>query len=138
MRSIFVEAFLVHARTLLDFFEDRERFKKDILCTDFGFAARSPEALLNKKDRDRIDYQLAHLSYLREETSPDWSRSGVFDPFFSMCSEFCRHVTDLNGPEFVEERAHWAGNADRIDELRGGTLHAPAPAAGGATGSSGE
>ncbi|MCG2711409.1 MAG: hypothetical protein L6416_03685 [Candidatus Omnitrophica bacterium] len=58
-----IESYLVHARVLCDFFQNSNRIKDDILCSDYGFTASTltiPEDI-----ETRFDKCLAHLTYSR-------------------------------------------------------------------------
>src|SRR5437867_9598318 len=61
-------AMLVHARILLDFFESTERWRDDVLCSDFGF----PPAVvpIDPKERKRFNKDLLHLTYSRLRHTP--------------------------------------------------------------------
>jgi hypothetical protein len=100
-----LESILVHVRTLCDFYESSRRSTRrsqgnqrveqdDVLVTDFGFAAQKMS--IPPDDRERLNKDLAHLTYSRLERralgSKWWNYKLVVDPILVRSSEFVRHL----------------------------------------------
>lgn len=104
------ESLLLHARSMIDFFEKpaSKRFKLDVLSEDFAFPA-APFAY-DVAFRNRLHRDLAHLTYGRlERAGPrgDW-RVVDFVPLLRRCGAFAAHLL-----------AHGlAGNPDQWDAIR--------------------
>ena len=99
-QNAWIEAILVHARQLLDFFEEPRRFVRsgkeedDILAVDFGFVA-APVAV-PKTFRLRLNKDLAHLSYSRQgrvRSQKMWHFSDLA-PLLVRGREFAEHVVE--------------------------------------------
>ena len=60
-----LECFLLHARTLFDFLVTSERYKHDVIATDFIQESIKLDDFPIEKER--IDQQLVHISYDRLE-----------------------------------------------------------------------
>lgn len=103
-------AMLVHARLLLDFFEHKTRERDSVLCSDFGFP--SSKISLAKKDRERLNKDIAHLTYARLRHTPQtkpWPLLGILRPLRSRVESFVKHI--VNSPPIgsaADEISAWA------------------------------
>jgi hypothetical protein len=75
LNNSLTEAYLIHARVLVDFFQKKKRCKDDILCSDYGFSPR-PLGISEDIER-RFDKSLAHLTFSRlcfraEDRTNEW------------------------------------------------------------------
>jgi hypothetical protein len=107
-------AMLIHARSLLDFFEhthrpqNRGRRDKDVLCDDFGFL--SSEVQLSSDDKKRLDKDIAHLTYYRLRHQPatkPWPVDDILRPLRDRAAEFVAHVVKspplTSAPKEIED-----------------------------------
>ncbi|OGY88906.1 MAG: hypothetical protein A3B30_01020 [Candidatus Komeilibacteria bacterium RIFCSPLOWO2_01_FULL_52_15] len=70
-RRIYTESFLIHARNLIDFFEDWKN-DKDIRCSDFNISKASVK-LPDNNTKSEINKYLSHLTKERiKKQSPLW------------------------------------------------------------------
>ena len=92
-KNAFVESVLVHTRILIEFFENERRWKDDVLTSDFGF---SPKKLnISDHDRDRLNKDLAHLTYSRLNRSHEeknWDYINVVLPILIRASEYIKFL----------------------------------------------
>ena len=107
---------IVHARVLIDFFECQSKFKDDVLCTDFGFDART----LNVSEwyRLKMNKDLAHLTYERVKRTYDtqtWNVPEVLSAFYEVSLEFIDHILK-NPPKLVDESelAIWRQHSTKL------------------------
>ena len=98
-QNAWLEATLIHARQLLDFFEHskrsiyRDRENDDVLAADFGFG-HQPVAI-DAPFRERLNEDLAHLSYSRQQrigAAKSWDLTKL-QPLLQRASQFAEHVT---------------------------------------------
>ena len=103
LNNCVLESRLIHTRCLLDFFEKDKRSTRkideksraeldDILAKDFGFSPRDNP--LAKHYRERLNQDLAHLSYARTEraeSSKNWPLEETFAPFLPVLHDFLSH-----------------------------------------------
>ncbi len=100
LRSAHIEAVLLHVRTLLDFFECSKRKRAsypfrsdDVISEDFGFEHITP--LIEDYWRDRINKELAHLTYSRPPLAgPDreWNLAKLVPPIARQCCKFIEQI----------------------------------------------
>lgn len=107
-----LEALLVHVRLLLSFFKDstRKRGLKDVLAADYGFKAKG-FPFDNQKFRDRLNQDLAHLSYERTRRLDKRWRPAEFVPVMLVrCKAFADMVVnELLNKVDVKEADGWRG-----------------------------
>lgn len=95
-----LEAWLLHARNLIAFFEtsQEDRCKDDVVSEDYGFAAqRLP---INSTIRFRLNKDLTHLTFARIARTRNTSESRQkkkwnpqdFLPLLKRCDEFVPHM----------------------------------------------
>ncbi len=133
LMNAFLESMLVHVRVLLEFFERNTRSTRrsgagrqendDVLSADFGFAARPID--LNPQYRRRLNKDLAHLSYSRNERRlPDekrWPRQEVVQPLIERCIEFIDFLVDDELRESPDAAlADWRQLRDNLVKMRAG------------------
>jgi hypothetical protein len=108
--NAWLEAILIHVRQLMDFFEHpkrssmRGRENDDILANNYGFSAQPIQ--IDATFRDRLNKDLAHLSYSRQQRVGDskiWNLRDIL-PLLKRCKEFADHVclnwtSDLSAKE---------------------------------------
>lgn len=107
LNNIILEATLVHCRCLIDFYEKKSRTRKgkvendDILSKDyFAYEAKpldSGNAFI--KYKDRINKDLAHLSYSRTERNNEtkkWPIIEILKPIFIRSIDFISHILKNN------------------------------------------
>ncbi len=112
-----LEAILVHARTLADFFEGK-RDKDDILSIDYDFAA-CPD-VLETCFRTRLNKDLAHLSYSRLKRDAKTKGWGFEElrTLLARSRAFATHVAATWEPFLAEtEATGWRRLPTSIDEL---------------------
>ncbi|HEX3997682.1 MAG TPA: hypothetical protein VHX65_03930 [Pirellulales bacterium] len=91
-------AMQLHARLLLDFFEHERgarRRERDVYCFDFGFEPRHVD--VSQDDRDRLDKDIAHLTYWRlrhTPTSRPWPLNRIVTPVAARAAEFVSYAVD--------------------------------------------
>ncbi len=98
-----LESTLLHSRSLLDFYEKSKRRTRrkgnqkveldDVLATDFNFYARKIQ--IPPQDRDRLNKDLAHLTYSRVDRSQNdkwWDYKQVVFPILHRSREFLDHL----------------------------------------------
>lgn len=94
------EAWLLHARILIDFFETSQatRCKDDLISLDYGFAAST--VTVDTTNRERLNKDLAHLTFSRIEKTRNtresqqakmWNLTG-FSPLVERCDGFVEHM----------------------------------------------
>lgn len=64
-QNALVESYLLHTRSLLDFFERSTGKKDDIFSRDYGFPTKG--AIMSAEYRNDINKHLTHLTYARAE-----------------------------------------------------------------------
>ena len=114
--NAYLEAFLLHVRVLVDFFERTTRQRRrnreldDMLATDFGFATATVG--IDESLRQRINQDVAHLSYSRTTRTDDarsWLPEAMARSLLEHCDSFAKHL--LSGAATVvltgDHRAHW-------------------------------
>ena len=98
LNNALLESTLLHARSLVHFFDDTTRKGKDVLSTDFGFSRCGP--CISAADKERLDKELAHLTYARLDraTNEDrtWDYAVLLTPILERARDFAVHIT--NGP----------------------------------------
>jgi hypothetical protein len=99
------EAFLVHARNMLGFYEEAKRYKDDVIPADFGFEGQP--LTVSEEFRERINKELSHLTYSRtERRKPVWYLDSCVGQLLERSVAFAQHL--LAGELVVgEEREHW-------------------------------
>jgi hypothetical protein len=103
INNALLESTLVHARILLDFFEKSRRATyregnrrtelDDVLAVDYGFVAQ--EVQIPPNDRERLNKDLAHLTYSRATRKPKdrwWDYTQVVYPILTRSREFVEHL----------------------------------------------
>lgn len=67
LNSTLLECLLIHFRALLYFYKGKRSVKDDVLITDFdpNFDQNEISEIITPEDWDRINKDLAHLTYLR-------------------------------------------------------------------------
>lgn len=104
--NVYLECFLLHFRLLLDFFEKTKRARgkqrelEDALAVDYGFAAK--EIAVEPGLRERINQEIAHLSYARiRQRGPakNWYPADMALLLLARCDDFAAHL--LAQPEPV-------------------------------------
>lgn len=100
--NMYLESVLVHARTVADFFGKSNRCKDDILATDFGFSARK---VLNQETDERINKELAHLTYSRcTRADRSWNLEELLRPMLMISAQFIQHL--LNDATWMGDSNH--------------------------------
>ena len=105
LNNALLESTLIHVRVLLDFYERQERSVQragsdqqemdDVLVSDYGFPSR--QMAITSKDRERLNKDLAHLTYSRtQRTPPDkrWVYKDVVGPVLARSQEFLTYLID--------------------------------------------
>lgn len=90
-----LEALLLHARVLLDFFEHTRREKDNVLATAYGYPAS--EIKIDDGLRNRLNKDLAHLTYSRlqrQGAETNWDLGSLLKPILVRFSEFADHVVE--------------------------------------------
>lgn len=76
IQNALIEAFLIHARNLVDFLTDKRNKKDDLTCSDFkdlnGTMIQKTRLEIPDKLIDKIHKHLAHLTKARIEEKPNW------------------------------------------------------------------
>ncbi len=78
LNNLALEGFLLHLRSLRDFFYGKSTNPDDVLAADFfqelnkWQTVRPPLAVVIDEKRDRLNKQLAHLSYARLSYQKSW------------------------------------------------------------------
>jgi len=100
---VFLECFVLHARSLIDFLFPRKRSRdreNDVFAEDY-FAShnewegiRGPVVPFLEETRSRADSWLAHLSYkrLREKVDPEWKVGDIANSILDLVLVFERGV----------------------------------------------
>jgi len=99
INNALLESTMIHVRALLDFFEKPERSTRrvgnqkveldDVLATDFNFYTRDIQ--IQPQDRERLNKDLAHLTYSRVDRSQEdkrWAYQSVVFPVLERSKEF--------------------------------------------------
>ena len=133
-RNLIIECILLHVRALLPFFERpaTSRPKNDVLAADLGFA---PAALpIDPGVRERIDKDLAHLTWARAERKPidcQWNLGQIATPVLERALELIEHVLKGGAGELDGAgKADWETLRDQVRQCLGTTASftgAPAP-----------
>jgi hypothetical protein len=117
-----LESCLVHVRTLLDFFEARERKVDrygreldDVIPGDFGF----DWAPIPRSDdlRRAINKHLSRLRYERckGRSPPEWKFARDFKPVLTRAQEFIEHLRPrLSRYGRAQDEKKWAALLDRV------------------------
>ncbi len=96
--NAWLEATLIHARQLLDFFEHSKRStakgseNDDVLATDYNFGIQ--DVPIDPLFRERLNKDLAHLSYSRQQragTAKSWDLAKL-RPLLERSRDFAAHV----------------------------------------------
>ncbi len=102
LRNALLESFLTHARSLLDFFENKTpKYPTDIPVCHYGF--ESVEIAGSGCMRDRINKEISHLTYERQLDCASEKKEWHFDeftPLFERCREFLEHVCTVFVSQF--------------------------------------
>jgi hypothetical protein len=114
--NVYLEAFLIHIRALSDFFERTDRTQRkgaeldDVLARDYHFAAQPLG--LDDRVRQRINQELAHISYSRVNISPqsrEWLPEAMARPLLTRCDAFAEHLLTGSGlPLNADNRERFA------------------------------
>jgi hypothetical protein len=99
LSNALLESRLIHVRTLLDFFQmtPKRRCEKDyVLSSDYGF--RSQTIDMPPRCRQRLNKDLAHLTYSRSEYQTKWPVDQIVLPILTSCSAFCEHLISFYLP----------------------------------------
>jgi hypothetical protein len=108
INNAILESKLLHIRNLLDFFELSPQRKDDVLAIHYGFAAsRIPVA---EEYRDRLDKDLAHLTYARTRRSGSnkiWPHESVVGPVLAECRSFAKHILTAQSGFDSSMKAMW-------------------------------
>lgn len=126
MKNAILESLLIHVRTLLDFFEKSTRRKKrsgdeqdDVLSSDYGFEATKLD--INPNFRDRLNKDLAHLTYSRSQRSAEdwgWPMDKVAIPVLECSKQFCDYLISKYLPtNYPEKMNEWRALVDRIKTI---------------------
>ena len=94
-RRLVLEAFLLHARNLRDFFHGTN-FRDDILAIDF---LKHPPAFnihWLRQTRARLDKLLAHPSYKRPFMKKQWPVAGIYSELHRAWQRFLSGLTKEN------------------------------------------
>jgi len=122
--NAWLEAFLIHVRLLMDFFEHSNRSSKkgrendDILAIDYDFPSQPIQ--INSMFRERLNKDLAHLSYSRQERIGDSKKWNLRDilPLLDRCHEFSNHVCSHWASDVTaEEVARWKILVQNINKI---------------------
>lgn len=112
LRGAVLEAWLVHVRSLLDFFHPRPNpHRTDVLATDFLPDKAEWEAALprltqaGEQRRADLDKLLAHISYTRHKRDSDWSTADY---------EMIRCRLDLFFKHLPKRRRRWFKGSARL------------------------
>ena len=117
--NVYLEAFLLHVRVLLDFLEHAQRGVRnkqeldDVLATDYGFPARPIN--IDAALRTRLNQDLAHLSYSRTKRlgeAKDWHLDVMARPVLERFDEFAAHILAQ------DDSAHPEGGRERFEVIR--------------------
>ncbi len=111
-----IESRLLHARTLIDFFEKSTRYEDDILATDYSFPPTRIVSI-GQDDRDRLHKDLAHLTYSRtRRTDADkaWLHHRVVGPVLERCRSFIEHVLASRSTFSEHGRTDWENLQTRV------------------------
>ncbi len=102
-----LEALLLHTRVLLDFFEHSKREHDDVLATDYDFPAK-PLAL-NPEIQNRLNKELAHLTYSRQQRKGPAKRWYPRDlkPLLQRSLEFAEHVVATRLDSLPPNQRQW-------------------------------
>lgn len=93
-----VESVATNSRNLLHFFENEERKNKndDVLAADFGFRVGVID--IGMKIRNRVNKEVAHLTYSRiehyREDRRDWQYCEFVPLILDRCREFIAHLLE--------------------------------------------
>lgn len=114
-QNLVLEALLVHARNLRDFFQVHGR-SDDILARDFvvQMPSTSMPYLRSRSCRRRLNRLLAHLSYSRSRLSRDWNICALRDEISGAMRAFLSRVARDN-----PGRLFWFGDLPGILEVSG-------------------
>jgi hypothetical protein len=121
-----VESRLIHVRALLYFFEKPNRAERkgkeldDVLSLDYEFPAK--DVGINEFYTNRLNKDLAHLTYSRSERTPTekrWPNNQVVWPILECCDQFCQHLIvnylPVNCPK---KQASWKRLLDKIRSIQ--------------------
>jgi hypothetical protein len=125
LNNALLESRLIHIRALLDFFQKTARSIKnnseldDVLCLDYGFV--SQPVAIPADYRERLNKDLAHLTYSRSERLPKdkpWPQDKVVAPILERSKLFGEHIVSaylpMNYPEKLKE---WQELVDAIKAM---------------------
>lgn len=118
MNNALIESRLIHVRALSGFFKKtRSKHYKtnkeqdDVLSSDYGFA--SQRVGIQDSYKDRLNKDLAHLSYSRAKRQPNdklWPHDKIVLPVLVCCQQFGEHLISrylpTNYPD-PEKQAKW-------------------------------
>lgn len=100
MNNALVESRLIHVRALSGFFKKTrskhyktKREQDDVLSSDYGFA--SQRIAIQDSYKDRLNKDLAHLSYSRAKRQPNekpWPHDKIVLPILLCCKQFGEHL----------------------------------------------
>ncbi len=131
IRNACLEAWLLHARNLITFFEtsQEDRRQDDIISEDYGFAARP--LLITKRTQNRFNKDLAHLTFSRIARTRNTSESRKaklwkfkdFSPLLKRCCEFAPHMqrdfpADPSDEKLLSECKQASSLLARLTKLR--------------------
>jgi len=128
--EVYLEGLLLHGRVLTEFFEHAKRSTRligkdhraenaDILAADYDF--RPKKIHLDRSIRDRLNKELAHLSY--ERTGKPWDIDQFFLPLLERCVEFAKSA--VSGPvrAIIDDDPEQVQRWSRLHTLLGTILH---------------
>lgn len=94
-RNIFLEAFLLHSRNLIDFLEASGQ-KDDLLVTDFNGKNCQPLNVINlnldKELKQKINKHLHHLSKRRLKDKFLWDTQAIYDEIAKGMNKFYAEI----------------------------------------------
>jgi len=123
LTNVYLDALLVHIRALLDFYEKTKRKQggDDVLAGDYGFSAKSIN--IDKCYRDRLNKDLAHITYSRVKRTPStkgWPLHLILFPILLRCYKFMCFMNDKFPPGIEDElKKNWLSLCNQINVLNG-------------------
>jgi len=95
LNNAILESLLLHVRNLLDFFEHSGMPNDDVLSAHCRFPGSV--ITIDKQSRERLNKDLAHLTYSRTQRSPadrKWRRDQAVLPLLTRCRSFAEWVIE--------------------------------------------
>jgi len=117
------EGFLLHVRTLLEFFTCKDRYKDSILASDYKF--ETPSTIPDDIKHD-LDKYLAHLTYSRtERPDPDqeWIKyvTRFLPGFLDVCIQFVDSILHAEASQVKlpeDKRDRWQQLSEHLRDWR--------------------